>query len=62
MSDKKTIEGAIPGERSKRYQLWRVNQTGELIERVAEADSREELDKVKRRDDWLYKIRGEPKK
>jgi hypothetical protein len=47
----------IEGERSKPYQLYRTGLDGELIERIAEADTREELWQVhKRRPDWRYAI------
>ena len=45
----------IPGERANPRAVWRVNSNGSQIEKVAEADTSEEL-RYKRRQDWRYKI------
>lgn len=44
----------IEGPFSKPYELWRMNSKKEKIERLASADTIEELDKVRRRGDWIY--------
>jgi hypothetical protein len=44
----------IPGERAKPWTVWRVSSNGSQIEKVAEADTSEEL-RYKRRHDWRYK-------
>jgi hypothetical protein len=42
---------------SKAYRLYRTGLNGEIISLVAEADTREELDRLhKRRLDWRYKL------
>ena len=46
----------IEGQRSKPYELWRVDSKKERLERLASADTLEELSKIKRRLDWLYEI------
>ncbi|WP_315742317.1 MULTISPECIES: hypothetical protein [unclassified Bradyrhizobium] len=51
------------GEPAKPWVVWRVGTEGQRIERVAEADTREELAaRYKRRLDWRYKIyhQGKP--
>jgi hypothetical protein len=47
----------VHGEPAKAFKLYRVGQNNEPIELVAEADTREELAKVKRRGDWRYRTR-----
>jgi hypothetical protein len=51
----------IEGPFSKAYELWRMNSKKEKIERLASADTIEELDKV-RRGDWIYETyhNGQP--
>ena len=44
----------IPGERVKPWAVWRVSSNGSQIEKVAEADTSEEL-RYKRRQNWRYK-------
>lgn len=48
----------IGGERVKPWAVWRVSSIdGRQLERVAEADTREELRGLyKRRQDWHYRI------
>jgi hypothetical protein len=46
----------IKGERVKPYVLYGVGLNDEIIQRVAEANSLEELDKVRRRKDWKYRV------
>jgi hypothetical protein len=47
----------IEGEATKPYKLYRVGPDDEIVQLVAEADSRQELSKLhKRRLDWHYKI------
>jgi hypothetical protein len=41
----------IPGERVKPWAVWRVSSNGSQIEKVAEADTSEEL-RYKRRQNW----------
>jgi hypothetical protein len=66
MDDDKKGGWEIEGEPSKPWQLWRVSPVdGSRIERVAEADTRDELrllSKQKRRLDWHYKTfhNGQP--
>ena len=59
MDDDQKSVGKIEGERSKPWQLWRVNPVdGSQIELVAEADTRDELrrlSKQTRRLDWRCK-------
>jgi hypothetical protein len=40
----------------KSYRLWRVEAQNEFVAAVAEADSFEEIIKVRRRADWRYQI------
>jgi hypothetical protein len=54
IDDDMKIEGDL--SKKKPWSLWRVGLNGEKIDLVAEADTREELDKVHRRLDWRYKI------
>jgi hypothetical protein len=53
-----TDDMKIEGELTKKpWKLWRVDPNGEKISLVAEADTREELDKLhRRRLDWHYKV------
>jgi len=52
----------IEGGPGKAYKLFRVGLNNEPIELVAEADTREELDKLhKRRLDWRYQIQHKRK-
>jgi hypothetical protein len=66
MDDEKKGGWKIEGEPSKPWQLWRVSPVDDSrIERVAEADTRDELrllSKQKRRLDWRYKTfhKGQP--
>jgi hypothetical protein len=45
--------GAPP---AKMFRLWHVQGTGEFVAFVAEADTFEEIKKVRRRSDWRYQI------
>jgi hypothetical protein len=40
----------------KTYRLWHVDGDNEFVAAVAEADSFEEIRKVRRRTDWRYQI------
>ena len=40
--------------RAKQYRLWRVDGQSEFVAVVAEADTSEELQAVRRRADWRY--------
>jgi hypothetical protein len=40
----------------KTYRLWHVDGNNEFVAVVAEADSFEEIRKVRRRADWRYQI------
>lgn len=63
MPSDERIEVPGSGEPAKLYILYRVGLNGERISRVAEADTREELDRLhKRRLDWRYKLfhKGQP--
>jgi hypothetical protein len=40
----------------KTYRLWHVDSHNEVVAVVAEADSFEEIRKVRRRTDWRYQI------
>ena len=47
----------IEGQPTKAYRLYRINQYGEIVSVVAEADTLEEIDALrKRRQDWRYVI------
>jgi hypothetical protein len=47
----------VPGEPLKSYVLIRVGLNGKRISRVAEANTREELDRLHaKRLDWHYKL------
>jgi hypothetical protein len=47
----------IEGQPTKNYRLYRINQYGEIVSVVAEADTLEEIDALrKRRQDWRYII------
>jgi hypothetical protein len=52
-------EMEIEGSRSKAYRLWHVTGRGEFVAAVAEADTFEEIKKVRRRLDWRYQITRE---
>jgi hypothetical protein len=41
---------------SRAYRLWHVGSNNEFIAVVAEADSFDEIRKVRRRADWRYQI------
>jgi len=49
-------------ETAKAYRLWRVARQGEFVAVVAEADTFEEIKRVRRRADWRYQMtrRGAP--
>jgi hypothetical protein len=51
----------IHGKKTKPYELWRLDIEDSKRERVASADTIEELSTFKRRPDWKYGIfhRGE---
>ncbi len=40
----------------KTFRLWHVRGTGEFVAFVAEADTFDEIKKVRRRPDWRYQI------
>jgi hypothetical protein len=44
------------GEAPKSYRLWHVDRASEFVAVVAEADSFEEIKKVRRRRDWRYQV------
>ena len=44
------------GEGAKPYRLWHVTGRSEFVAVVAEAESFEEIKKVRRRQDWRYQI------
>jgi hypothetical protein len=44
------------GPPAKSFRLWHVQGSGEFVAFVAEADSFEEIKRVRRRDDWRYRI------
>jgi hypothetical protein len=44
----------IEGEVVKPFELWRVDQQGNQIERIGEYDTLEEMCAVRRRLDWHY--------
>jgi hypothetical protein len=46
------IEGAL----SKPFRLWHANGQSEFVALIAEADSLEEINRVRRRGDWRYQI------
>ena len=50
------------GALAKDFRLWHVNPHNEFVAVVAEADSFEEIRKVRRRKDWRYQItrKGRP--
>jgi hypothetical protein len=51
------VKMEFEGEPSKPWAVWRLYAEGKQIEKVAEADTREELDgKYQRRLDWRYGI------
>jgi hypothetical protein len=41
---------------AKPYRLWHVTGPSEFVAAVAEADTLEEIQKVRRRDDWRYQL------
>jgi hypothetical protein len=50
-----TAEQTKPGsEPAKPYRLWHVSGQSEFVAVVAEADTFEEIKKVRRRSDWRY--------
>jgi hypothetical protein len=49
-------EMEIEGSREKPYRLWHVTGRGEFVAAVAEADTFEEINKIRRRADWRYQI------
>jgi hypothetical protein len=51
-----TTDDGIEGEPMKPYVLYRIGLQDEIIERVADADSLEELSKLRRRKDWSYRV------
>ena len=54
MATKEEME--IEGSREKPYRLWHVTGRGEFVAAVAEADTFEEINKIRRRADWRYQI------
>jgi hypothetical protein len=44
------------GESAKPYRLWHVTGRSEFVAVVAEAETFEEIKKVRRRQDWRYQI------
>jgi hypothetical protein len=50
-------DGALKdGPPEKSFRLWHVQGTGEFVAFVAEADTFEEIKKIRRRADWRYQI------
>jgi hypothetical protein len=46
----------IEDQPSRQYRLWHVTGRNEFVAVVAEADTFEEIKKVRRRRDWRYQI------
>jgi hypothetical protein len=46
------IEGAL----SKPFRLWHADGQSEFVALIVEADSLEEINRVRRRGDWRYQI------
>jgi hypothetical protein len=46
----------IEGAEAKPYRLWHVSGRSEFVAVVAEADTFQEIKRVRRREDWRYQI------